>query len=61
MLAKRALFCLRDGAVLELLLGDPAGDGPSGLAELLPGVALREVDGSALADHPDNSTMSEPD
>ena len=52
-----AVFCLRDGAVLELV----PGGGPASVAELLPVVTVREVDGSVLADHPDNSAMSEPD
>jgi hypothetical protein len=52
-----AVFCLPDGVVLELV----PGGGASSVAGLLPTVTLREVDGSVLADHPDNSTMSEPD
>jgi hypothetical protein len=52
-----AVFCLPDGAVLKLV----PGGGPASVADLLPAVTLREVDGSVLAAHPDNSTMSEPD
>ena len=52
-----AVFCLRDGAVLTLVHGD----GSAVVADLLPDVTVREVDGSALADHPDDRTMSEPD
>jgi hypothetical protein len=53
-----AVFCLRDGAVLQLV---PGGAGPAGVGDLLPVVTMREVDGSVLADRPDDSSMSEPD
>ncbi|MEV6602087.1 hypothetical protein AB0M36_35335 [Actinoplanes sp. NPDC051346] len=49
---QRALCCLRDGAVLELV---------PGVAGPLPDFTVREVDGATLAGHPDDPTMSEPD
>lgn len=51
------MFCLRDNAALTLV----ARDGSARLADLLPVIAVREVDGSELADYPDDNTMSEPD
>ena len=54
---EQAMFCLRDNAALTLV----ARDGSARLADLLPVIAVREVDGSELADYPDDNTMSEPD
>jgi hypothetical protein len=54
---KRAVFCLRGGAELALTPGDDS----AGIVDLPPGITVREVDGSVLADYPDDSTMSEPD
>lgn len=54
---ERAKFCLRDNAALTLV----DFDGSAHLAGLLPAITVREVDGSELADHPDDNAMSEPD
>jgi hypothetical protein len=54
---QRAVFCLRDGAVLALIPGDDS----AGIVDLPPGSTVREVDGSVMADYPDDATMSEPD
>jgi hypothetical protein len=54
---EQAMFCLRDNATLTVV----AHDGSARLADLLPAIDVREVDGSKLADYPDDNTMSEPD
>jgi hypothetical protein len=54
---EHATLCLSDAAVLRLV-PDAAS---TGLADLLPRVTVRQVDGSVLAGHPDDATMSEPD